>query len=129
MSFHPDWGTGYTDSFTYDAWNLWSTDDAASTTNQLNVVDDRRGATAYMSLPELTDATGRDYSSEVLKFVVFQTDSAWPGFDGLVAGLTITLTNEKVGEVDLTPEPASLALLSLGAAALLRLGCRRKRRE
>jgi hypothetical protein len=70
--------------------------------------------------------TSNDYSNEIVSLFSLQTGSAWAnGFTGQVDGLRITLNNGDVGIVNFeaqlpvaeVPEPASLAVWSLIAAA------------
>jgi hypothetical protein len=105
----PDEGPGYMPSFVYDEWNLWSTDDGESPTNQLRFYDSGRNYwNEYVTLDQL--ATGdidwtayadHDYSEEELLAISIHTDSGWNGFDGTVDALTI-VAGGMVGEVDLT---------------------------
>ncbi len=114
----PDVGDGYSQSGTDDAWNLWSTDDGASGTNQLVFFDGPRGYGGYYkTLANLAagsvdwdgDGTNdHDYSGEELKSITLQTDSGWDGFDGYVDGLTIILKDGSIGKVNF--EAASLWL-------------------
>jgi hypothetical protein len=63
-----------------------------------------------------TSNTSVNYSQEVVNLFSLQTGSAWSsGFNGLVDGLTITLFNGDVANVNLeaVPEPASLFVWSL----------------
>jgi hypothetical protein len=70
------------------------------------------------------------YGTEKIEMISIQTDSGWNGFDGFVDGLTITLANGNVGQVDLAavPEPTTLAIWgTLGGLGLI--AARRRRRR
>ncbi len=107
----PDAGPGYSQSFTYDAWNLWSTTDTDSSTNQLVFYDSQRGYGGYYkSLGDVAagpvdwdgdSIADHDYSAEEVRMITIQTDSGWNGFDGLIDGLVIELSGGSVGEIDL----------------------------
>lgn len=105
----PDEGPGYSASFVYDQWNLWSTTDLDSPTNGLVFYDSGRNFwNEYATLAQLaagnidwTAYSDHDYSAEEVLAISIHTDSGWPGFDGYVDGLTITLDNASVGEVDM----------------------------
>jgi hypothetical protein len=119
-----------------NTWHQWSTNDAS---NPLRFYDSGRdgGVQGTYTDPTLSNlASGSvtwngatengssyDYSAETIKYFSLQTGTGWAdGFDGLVDGLTITLNNGDVANVNLesVPLPASawsgLALLG-GLAA------------
>lgn len=131
----PDIGPGYTESFSLDNWNLWSTDSGGST-NQLQFYDSRRAPSNYYTLSELVAGSGhQDYSDEWIRAITIQTDSGWDGFDGYIDGLTITLSEnlsgDTVGQVDLEPipEPTTIVLMGFGLLALAGYGIRRKKKS
>jgi hypothetical protein len=108
----PDVGPGYSPSYTAGVWNLWSTTAGDSGTNQLLFYDSNRPIYSgyYSTLSNLAAGpvdwdgdmtTDHDYSGEVVRMITIQTDSGWDGFDGLIDGITIELTDGSVGEVDL----------------------------
>jgi hypothetical protein len=118
-----------------DQWNQWSTD---AGTQQLKFYDPTRGGSGYFAtLAQLTAGPvtlGRsthDYSDEVIASITLQTDSGWGGFDGFVDGLTITLSDGRVGQVDLAavPEPSAIGLLVVGAGMVAGLRIRGRRRS
>jgi hypothetical protein len=73
-----------------DAWTQYST--ASGMTFQSN-----GWGGPVMSLAQLITAHG----TELIDMISVQTNSAWPGFNGYVDGLEITLTNGDVGRVNL----------------------------
>ncbi len=82
-----------------DAWHEWQTSDGS-----LEFV-------GYSSFDALKTALG----TERLMSITIQTNTGWNGFDGYVDGITIALTDGRVGQVNLeaVPEPATLIVWSL----------------
>ncbi len=111
----PDVGPGYTQSFVYDEWNLWTTGDGGTATNQLVFYDNPRGFGGYYAtLADLgagpvdwdgDNSVDHDYSEELLLSVTLQTDSGWNGFDGYIDGLVVTLTDGRIGAVNMVAGP------------------------
>jgi hypothetical protein len=130
----PDIGPGYSQSFTYGQWNLWATDNSGITTNQLQFYDSGRGWNGYyatlasLAAGEVTwgNSQSHDYSDEIVKAITIQTDSGWDGFDGQVDGLTITLNDGQVGEVNFEPVPVPAAVWLLGSGLIGLVGIKRK---
>ncbi len=116
----PDYGPNYGNSFVSNTWNKWSTNAAASTTNQLVFYDSPRGLNGYYAtLAELRNgeidwkgdgSAIHDYSNEKIKSITLQTDSGWDGFDGLVDGLVITLVNGNRGIIDFRAAPLPIPI-------------------
>lgn len=110
----PDVGPGYSDSFVYDQWNLWTTGDGAPT-NQLVFYDSQRGFGGYYATVDQLgegpidwdgdSVDDHDYSDEAILSITLQTDSGWDGFDGLIDGLVVTLTDGRIGAVNMVAGP------------------------
>jgi hypothetical protein len=111
----PDVGTGYSYTTDPDVWRLWSTDEAATSTNALLFYESARpGMPGYATLTEVaagpTDwnndmVADHDYSGEEILTLTIQTDSGWNGFDGYMDGMSIELKDGRLGEVDFTDGP------------------------
>ncbi len=115
-----------TAAVTPGTWHQWSTNDS---TNPLRFYDVNRDGGIYGTYTDPTLANLQagpvnwpsgsqnvDYSNEVVNLFSLQTGSGWStGFTGLVDGLTITLNNGDIANVNLeaVPEPASLLVWSL----------------
>lgn len=79
---------------------------------------------------ELTlDQMATVYGDELIEMISIQTDSGWDGFEGCVDGLTITLKNENVGQVDFAAVPEPTTLTIWGAFGGLGLIAARRRRR
>jgi len=98
---------------TAGTWTQWVTD--AGENNRLRFFDSTSGYFGSYTDGFLSDLTANPAyaNQEILAFSI-QTGSAWaPGFDGLVDGLEITLTNADVGQVNFVaapvPEPLTMA--------------------
>lgn len=109
--YHDRFINNYNDHTDIGNWVEYSTNAGAMTfaSNKLNVIGES-------TLDQLKTAAG----NQLIEMISIQTNSGWNGFDGYVDGLEITLTNGNVGQVNLVPEPASLALLGLGGLLVLR---------
>jgi hypothetical protein len=109
----------YNDHTTTDVWTEYSTA-TGMTFDGLAITGEQDLATLKMNV-----------GNELIEMISVQTDSGWNGFDGLLDGLQITLTNENVGQVNFgsqLPEPSSyLAWSSL--ALCLGAGAWRKKRQ
>ncbi len=93
-------------------WNLWTTADNSLMFDGQSLAD------------MITD-----HGSETIMSITLQTNSGWDGFDGYVDGLTISLTDGRVGMVDFAavPEPTTLAIWgTLGGLGLIAVRRRRK---
>lgn len=118
-------------SQTNDVWQLWSSDNSESSTNQLTFEDTARngfsgpeGDIGSWTLP------GRDYSTEMFSQMAIGTNSGNNGNNTYVDGITFTLFDGSVGEFDMQftviPLPTGSALAGLG---LLGVAARRRRPE
>jgi len=88
--YHDRFINNYSDHAETGAWTLYSTErDMTFHSNALGG--------PVMTLADLITAHGGD----LIGAISIQTDSGWNGFDGFVDGLEITLTNGKVGRVNL----------------------------
>ncbi|MCA9783271.1 MAG: T9SS type A sorting domain-containing protein [Candidatus Cloacimonetes bacterium] len=110
LETQPDVGySGFTSDD--DNWRFWTTD-LSGPNNQLLFYDFtplRSTSGEYATLSQLSDGivpwtsvTPRDYRTETVLMISIQTASNYNGFDGMIDGLTITLENGDVGEVDMT---------------------------
>ena len=130
-----------TPAVTPGIWHQWSTNDAL---NPLRFYDANRNGGIFGTYtdPTLTDLQAGavtwqnnavvDYSQEPINLFSLQTGSAWAnGFTGLVDGLTITLVNGDVANVNLeaVPEPASIIVWSLIGLAFGGVAWRRRRKH
>jgi len=127
-------------SVTANTWHQWSTNDPSS---PLKFYDaSRSGAQGTASDPTLSQlqngggsyqwtitSTTHNYNNEVVKYLSFQTGSAWAaGFSGLLDGFDIQLKNAETGAINFeafTPVPvpssAWAGLVLLGGLAAFKL--------
>jgi len=122
----PDFGHG-TDSREFDIWQLWSSDDGESATNQLKIADTGRNGFNEALLGDVGTwiINGRDYTSELFGLLAIGTNSGDNGNNTYVDGLTITLVNGDTGEFDMQvlvplPSAAGMSLAGLGLIAVRR---------
>jgi hypothetical protein len=104
---------------TAGTWTQWVT---GGPSNKLRFFDSTGGYFGSYTDGFLSDLTSNAaYKDQKILCFSVQTGSGWAnGFTGLVDGLSITRTNGDVGQVNMVPEPATVALLGLGALSLLR---------
>ncbi|MDE3198774.1 MAG: PEP-CTERM sorting domain-containing protein [Acidobacteriota bacterium] len=123
-----------------NTWHNWTTNDPS---NPMLFYDTARDGGVYGTYTDPTLATlqsgtytwanntSYNYGNDVVNLFSLQTGSAWASnFDGVVDGLTVTLKNGDVANVNLeaTPEPGTWGL-GLAGFGLLLLGMRHRRRS
>jgi len=114
-----------------NTWNQWVT--GAGMDNRLRFFDSSSGYNGGYGDPFLQDLTANStYSGQSIMYLVLGTGTGWAaGFTGLLDGLSITLTDGKVANVNfedtaIIPEPASMTLLGMALCGLA-VARRRKR--
>jgi hypothetical protein len=112
------------DGLAYDLLGYFQSDPSGT-------VNQPTGTAWQETLMSITDGDGRDLAiTQYLRFDFYAVDNtqgenrdAWDGvnpFTGVDDGLTAGVASPLIWEIDVTPEPASLALLGLGALVALR---------
>ena len=81
--YHAKFTNNYSDHTDTDVWTEYSTDGTMTFDG--------------MTLAALQTAAG----TQEIEMISIQTNSSWPGFDGYIDGLVITLANGNVGRVNL----------------------------
>ena len=110
-------------------WTEYSTS-SGMTFNRNDKYGDASVELTLDEMATLEDGAGNlVYGDELIEMISIQTNSGWDGFDGCVDGLTITLKNGNVGQVNFAavPEPTTLAIW--GAFGGLGLVAVRRRRR
>lgn len=108
--------------------NTWDQFSSASGSNQLRFYDSNPGGVGYYGdytdgfLSDLT--SNATYANQSIKYFVMATGSDWAsGFTGQLDGLTITLNNGDVANVNFeatapVPEPLSMFAVAAGLSSL-----------